>query len=306
MTDVSDPAGRASWEEVRSDKVGTNWAVLALSTDCKVISFKAKGDGGLDQLASYLADSEVNFGYLRVQALDDFGSRWPVHSSPEPLYTLEQLRIPTVCQFLSPVTVPSASPPLNAQFHVHLKEVERSQVVTQSHLAEQVFSASHLALHCTDRSELTSEMVRAKLEANCGAHKPTGYEFGRLVLDDGTMFPAKNPVPPLVALSAYEGTAADNQTVPTLAEQSSIVQLTNCKGIKMEARAKESAARAEVTASLEEEASARAGVVKAQEKAFVYLKQAEETCAPQLLAEELHRQAEAKAEAEVQAKAAAQ
>ncbi|MEZ4515128.1 MAG: coactosin family protein [Chloroflexota bacterium] len=70
MVDVSDPSLLAAYEDVRSDKTETDWAVFGYNSSGNKIQVDATGSGGIRELVSNLRDDAVQYGYVAVTTGD--------------------------------------------------------------------------------------------------------------------------------------------------------------------------------------------------------------------------------------------
>ncbi|KAI5479189.1 actin depolymerizing protein [Pseudohyphozyma bogoriensis] len=73
MADVSDPAIKTAYEDVRNDKTETNWLLLDYTSD-KSDTLKLAGSGsgqGLSELKALLSDDKVSFGYAKITYAND-------------------------------------------------------------------------------------------------------------------------------------------------------------------------------------------------------------------------------------------
>jgi hypothetical protein len=77
MSDASAPEIREAYEDVRSDATDTNWLLITYEegSNNKRWALAGKGSGGLDELKSYIGDTFLGFGYLRVIAGDEMSRR---------------------------------------------------------------------------------------------------------------------------------------------------------------------------------------------------------------------------------------
>jgi hypothetical protein len=77
MSDVSDPAIKEAYDEVRNDASDINWLLITYeegSNNKKWILF-GKGSGGLEELRGKITDTFLGFGYLRVTSGDEMSKR---------------------------------------------------------------------------------------------------------------------------------------------------------------------------------------------------------------------------------------
>lgn len=66
MIDVTDPALLSAYEDIRSDKTETNWAVFGYDSSGKKIQLEATGSGGIAELVKNLKDDAVQYGYIAI------------------------------------------------------------------------------------------------------------------------------------------------------------------------------------------------------------------------------------------------
>merc|ERR1712098_626285 len=70
MVDVNDPALLSAYEDVRSDKSETNWAVFGYDSSGKRLEVTATGSGGIGELVGALRDDAVQYGFIAVTTGD--------------------------------------------------------------------------------------------------------------------------------------------------------------------------------------------------------------------------------------------
>lgn len=72
MSGLDAPEIAAAYEAVRSDKDATNWLLIsyAAATGNK-LTLSRTGSGGISELATALDDTQVQYGYVRVEYAND-------------------------------------------------------------------------------------------------------------------------------------------------------------------------------------------------------------------------------------------
>jgi hypothetical protein len=77
MSDVSDPAIKEAYDEVRSDASDVNWLLITYEegSNNKKWVLHGKGSGGLAELKEKISETFLGFGYLRVISGDDMSKR---------------------------------------------------------------------------------------------------------------------------------------------------------------------------------------------------------------------------------------
>ncbi|MCA9964165.1 MAG: hypothetical protein KC423_07980 [Anaerolineales bacterium] len=75
MIDVSDPSLLAAYEDVRSDRTETNWAVFGYDSSRSKIQVNATGNGGSTELVRALKDDAIQYSYLAVTTGDSTSVR---------------------------------------------------------------------------------------------------------------------------------------------------------------------------------------------------------------------------------------
>lgn len=76
MSGADSPEILAAYDDVRSDKSPTNWLLISYSaaTGNQLVLSKT-GTGGLEELASELDDTQVQYAYARVEYANDVESK---------------------------------------------------------------------------------------------------------------------------------------------------------------------------------------------------------------------------------------
>merc|ERR1712098_122275 len=143
MVDVNDPALLSAYEDVRSDKSETNWAVFGYDSSGKRLEVTATGNGGIGELVGALRDDAVQYGFIAVTTGDS-----------------ESIRKKFV--FLS-WGGPSASVMKKAKISVHKADVKR---VVRDFAVE---------IHGTERSDFDEETIMRTVRKAGGADYGTGH-----------------------------------------------------------------------------------------------------------------------------------
>ncbi|KEY73525.1 hypothetical protein S7711_03690 [Stachybotrys chartarum IBT 7711] len=72
MSGLDAPEIAAAYDAVRSDKDSTNWLLISYASAVgNKLSLTQTGTGGLPELAAALDDSQVQYGYARVEYAND-------------------------------------------------------------------------------------------------------------------------------------------------------------------------------------------------------------------------------------------
>ena len=132
-----------------ADGASVNW-IQCYYEDPKglTLTFKAEGAGGMPEFLSSLPDDQVIWGAFLVTGVDDRGNT----ISRRPKY---------ICVKYMPEAVPT---------------MKRARAGGHKGAIKQIMDA-HIDIEIETKTELTEEIVIAKLRACGGAHAPNGYEF---------------------------------------------------------------------------------------------------------------------------------
>jgi hypothetical protein len=140
MSDVSDPAIREAYDDVRSDATETNWLLITYEEGSgnKKWVLAGKGSGGLAELKDALTDNFIGFGYLRVISGDDMSKRAKFVFIK---YLSKGLKMNT-----------------KALLNVHRGDVEK------------VFNQISIAVEAEGKEELTEADINERINKAGGAH----------------------------------------------------------------------------------------------------------------------------------------
>ncbi|KJZ76399.1 hypothetical protein HIM_04128 [Hirsutella minnesotensis 3608] len=145
MSGLDAPEIVAAYEAVRSDKDATNWLLISYSAPTgNKLSLSKTGSGGLKELAESLDDSDVQYGYVRVQYANDAES--------------------TRVKFAVVVWIGEGT-----------KVMRKARVSVESGDVKRHLSHHSIALTTSDRAELDEKDIVARLRAVGGAD----YNGGR-------------------------------------------------------------------------------------------------------------------------------
>ncbi|PFH61591.1 hypothetical protein XA68_16941 [Ophiocordyceps unilateralis] len=135
----------SAYEAVRSDKDTTNWLLIsyAAATGSRM-ALSATGSGGLSEMAATLDDSQVQYGYVRVEYAND----------------AESTRVKFV---------------LIIWIGEHTKVMRKARVSIESGDVKRALAHHSIAVTATDRAELDEKDVVARLRRAGGAD----YNGGR-------------------------------------------------------------------------------------------------------------------------------
>jgi hypothetical protein len=144
MSDVSDPAIREAYDDVRSDATETNWLLITYEEGSgnKKWVLAGKGTGGLAELKDNLTDTFIGFGYLRVISGDDMSKRAKFVFIK---YLSKGLKMTT-----------------KALLNVHRGDVEK------------VLNQISIAVEAEGKEELTEEDINDRINKAGGAHYGSG------------------------------------------------------------------------------------------------------------------------------------
>eukprot|EP01099_Mayorella_cantabrigiensis_P005927 TRINITY_DN484_c0_g1_i1.p1 TRINITY_DN484_c0_g1~~TRINITY_DN484_c0_g1_i1.p1 ORF type:complete len:146 (-),score=49.36 TRINITY_DN484_c0_g1_i1:98-535(-) len=143
MVDVSEPALLAAYEDVRSDKTETNWALFGYDDSGKKLQVTATGSGNISELVGHLRDDAVQYGFIAVITGDS-----------------ESVRKKFV--FLS-WGGPSASVMKKAKISVHKADVKK---VVRDFAVE---------VHGTEKADFDEQVILATVRKAGGADYGTGH-----------------------------------------------------------------------------------------------------------------------------------
>ncbi len=141
---------KSAWANVRNDKHPAHWCVIRVSDDNKSLILSGSGTGGLNEFRDALkAQSGILYGGFRCNAVDKRGSVTSVRY-----------------RFLLVSLITEDVPPL-----------KRAKAGAWKGFADTLFAGTSVYLNVSTADDVTEEAIIAKLEANAGAHRPSGYEF---------------------------------------------------------------------------------------------------------------------------------
>lgn len=76
MSGANSPEILAAYDAVRSDKNETNWLIISYASGVgDALKLTGTGNGGLDELATKLDDSQAQYAYVRVEYANDTESK---------------------------------------------------------------------------------------------------------------------------------------------------------------------------------------------------------------------------------------
>jgi hypothetical protein len=140
MSDVSDPAIKEAYDEVRADSSDINWLLITYEegSNNKKWCLHGKGSGGLTELKEKITDTFIGFGYLRVISGDDMSKRAKF----------------VFIKYLSK----GLKMNLKALINVHRGDVEK------------VLNQISIAVEAEGQDELTEEDINTRINKAGGAH----------------------------------------------------------------------------------------------------------------------------------------
>lgn len=145
MSGLDHPDITAAYDAVRDDKNETNWFLVSYAAPTgNRLELTGKGTGGIAELTAALDNSQVQYGYVRVEYAND----------------KESTRIKFV---------------LIVWIGEDTKVMRKARVSIESGTVKGVFSHHHLAITTGDTSELDEKDIVTKLRKSGGAD----YNGGR-------------------------------------------------------------------------------------------------------------------------------
>ncbi|TWU73135.1 hypothetical protein ED733_001410 [Metarhizium rileyi] len=145
MSGLDAPEIAAAYDAVRSDKHDTNWMLISYAAATgNMLSLSKTGTGGIAELAAFLDDAQVQYGYVRVEYANDAES--------------------TRVKFALIVWIGE-----------NTKVMRKARVSVESGDVKRILSHHSFTVTTSDRSELEEKDVVAKLRKAGGAD----YNGGR-------------------------------------------------------------------------------------------------------------------------------
>lgn len=145
MSGLEAPEIAAAYDAVRSDKDETNWLLISYAAPTgNALTLSATGKGGLTEMAASLDDSQVQYGYVRVEYANDKES--------------------TRVKFALVVWIGEST-----------KVMRKARVSVESGDVKRVLSHHSIAVTASDRSELEEKDMVVRLRKAGGAD----YNGGR-------------------------------------------------------------------------------------------------------------------------------
>lgn len=145
MSGLDAPEIAAAYDAVRSDKDETNWLLISYAAPTgNALTLSATGKGGLTEMAASLDDSQVQYGYVRVEYANDKES--------------------TRVKFALVVWIGEST-----------KVMRKARVSVESGDVKRVLSHHSIAVTASDRSELEEKDMVVRLRKVGGAD----YNGGR-------------------------------------------------------------------------------------------------------------------------------
>jgi len=140
--DISSPAIKEAYEQVRDDEAPTNWMLMGYGSNKKALELYGSGTGGLEEFATKLKEDEVTYGYVRVIYGDSQRSK-----------------------FVFVTYVPEGLSGMNkAKANMHKPAV----IAFVQYM--------HIEVYASTTAELDEPLIQAKLKAAAGANYGTGGE----------------------------------------------------------------------------------------------------------------------------------
>ncbi|KAL7791591.1 hypothetical protein V8C37DRAFT_382211 [Trichoderma ceciliae] len=145
MSGLDAPDIVAAYDDVRNDKLETNWMLLSYAAASgNKLTLTKTGTGGLGELVGALDDGQVQYGYVRVEYANDKES--------------------TRVKFVLVVWIGE-----------NTKVMRKARVSVESGDVKKVLQHHHLAVTAAERSELKEEDLVKQLRKSGGAD----YNGGR-------------------------------------------------------------------------------------------------------------------------------
>jgi len=138
--DISSPAIKEAYDQVRDDNSPVGWISLGYGSSKKVLELYGSGEGGLKEFTASLKDDEITFGYVRVIYGDSQRSKFVLIT-----YVPDGLSILT-----------------------------KARANTHKPAVTQYLKYMHSDVYATTLAELDEDVIQAKLKAAAGANYGTG------------------------------------------------------------------------------------------------------------------------------------
>lgn len=145
---TSDPAIRESFKELTAAECKINWMMCKL--DGKNVTLCGSGNGGLEEIRSYLSSDEVMWGVLKVDALD-----------VKKNVTSKRIKLIYFTYIGADVPV-----------------MKKAKVSLISNDVSKLFPGVSINMNVSDPSDLDKDNIAKELLKVGGAHKPTMFRFG--------------------------------------------------------------------------------------------------------------------------------
>jgi hypothetical protein len=140
----------AAWDQVRDDRSQMHWVAFRASDDLKSVELAGTGTSGFDEFLKTFEGAETAmWGGMRVRAVDDRG-------------TIKSVRAKFIRLSLLPDTMPV------------LRRAKAGQLKAQ---VDAALPGTHASFDISKPTELTRAVVTKQLQATCGAHQPSYYDF---------------------------------------------------------------------------------------------------------------------------------
>jgi len=145
MSGLDAPEIAAAYDAVRNDKDETNWLLISYAAPTgNALTLSATGKGGLSEMTASLDDSQVQYGYVRVEYANDKES--------------------TRVKFVLVIWIGEST-----------KVMRKARVSVESGDVKRVLSHHSIAVTASDRSELEEKDMVVRLRKAGGAD----YNGGR-------------------------------------------------------------------------------------------------------------------------------
>jgi len=139
-----------AWNDVRADGTPTHWLIVRASDNLKGLELAGTGPSGMgDFLEKFDGAETAMWGVMRIRAVDDRG-------------TVKSVR----AKFIRVNVLPDSMP-----------VIKRAKCGPLKGQVDDLLSGTHATFDLSTGSSLTPAQVEKQLQATCGAHKPSYYDF---------------------------------------------------------------------------------------------------------------------------------
>jgi len=134
-----------AWNDLKNDHTPTSWVLFGYDETGKNVVLHSKGEDGIHGFKASLAEDKIYFGGFRLTAVDADSRR---------------------AKFVYITWVGERVAPL-----------KRAKVSGHKPILVSKLTGIHVEFHATEPRDFDEDIVKDKILASCGAHKPTSFEF---------------------------------------------------------------------------------------------------------------------------------